>query len=697
MPEKVVVDTDHLREQAQYTDGAINQVGGVILAVRKTKARFPTLNHLFDPIIADLMKFGEVLTADKNELLKEIAFLEQLEGQYPVGFQPGSYVAPPDIEVAHPEAGGSGTPEENEMWNDGWISEDGSIPPGRDTITIEDEIGTLWRIIVNPPVVGVDMLVNEARRSQKRSDDGIIDEGKNVVDEVQEVVAEEVEQTAEEIGRQVADELEEVVDEVVNDAKDTVKDVTDEVEEAVDEVVEEVENIVEEVEDIVEDVEQVLEDLANGEFDVSGDVDADANVDADADLDYGVEDGKAFVRGKASLDASANTSAQGTIDTPVGDITGRVDAEAHTRADAEFEGSISDEGVNLQANASASTGASTSGKVDVDTELGDASLEGTAYAQGTGYVGGSVSADKDGVAGQFTAGANLTSGAEVEGKVSGKYGSGGGGIGVKTGFGADFSAGGSMKWNDVGLDIGAGLAFLVGGDINLSFHFNPEAIVDTIADLFDFDSDEARKRITEAAKDAIPEDLLDDINDAAEQIRNTWEDAKQKVNEAREALNEAKQEVDQLRQQMENAVGDAKRELEQQVREAEQQLAEARRDAEQAVEDAKREFEEMARQSREELERLKSQYEQATNEARAEMDRARAEMESASGAARAEAEQRYQEARREFEQLSESGEETARLIDQNANAASDEFFNEISHDDSGNTSVDGMNDRNGAR
>ena len=33
MPEKVVVDTDHLREQAQYTDGAINQVGGVILAV----------------------------------------------------------------------------------------------------------------------------------------------------------------------------------------------------------------------------------------------------------------------------------------------------------------------------------------------------------------------------------------------------------------------------------------------------------------------------------------------------------------------------------------------------------------------------------------------------------------------------------------------------------------------------------------
>ena len=42
MPEKVVVDTDHLREQAQYTDGAINQVGGVILAVRKTKARFPT-------------------------------------------------------------------------------------------------------------------------------------------------------------------------------------------------------------------------------------------------------------------------------------------------------------------------------------------------------------------------------------------------------------------------------------------------------------------------------------------------------------------------------------------------------------------------------------------------------------------------------------------------------------------------------
>lgn len=642
MPEKVVVDTDHLREQAQYTDGAINQVGSVILSVRRAKSRFPTLSHLFDPIIADLMKFGEVLTADKNELLKEVGYLEQLEGQFPAGFEPGSYVAPPEVEVSHPEAGNVGTPQENEMWNDGWISEDGSIPPGRDTITIEDEIGTLWRIIVNPPTVSTDLLVNEARRSQRRANDGIVDEGKNVVDEVKEIVAEEIE--------------------------DTVGDVVD-----------------------------VLDNVLEGEFDANGEVHAHADIDAEAELEYGIEDGEAFIRGKASVDATAGASAEGTIETPLGEITGRVDAKAQLKGEAEFEGSISDEGIQLQGNANATASVETTASVTADTELGDASAKAKAYAEGTAYVGGSASADEEGVSGQFTAGANLTSGAEVEGKVSGKYGSGGGGVGVKTGLGGEFTGGGSLKWDDVGIDLGMGLAILIGGEVNLSLHFNPEAIVDSIADLFDFDEDEAKKRISEAAKDAIPEDLLDGIDEASEHIRDTWEDAQQKVNEARQTFEDAKQEVAQLKEDLENAVGDAKRELEQQVREAERQLADARREAERAVEDAQRELEELARESREELERLKGQYEEAANEAKAEMDRARTEMENASASARAEAEQRYQEARREFEELAESSDETARLIEQNANSASDEFFNEVSNDDSGYTSVDGMNERNGAR
>ncbi|MGA0036559.1 MAG: hypothetical protein ACO3HT_10575, partial [Ilumatobacteraceae bacterium] len=217
MPEKILVETEHLREQAQYTEGALNQVGNVILTIRRVKARFPTLDHLFDPIISDLMRFGEVLTSDKLELLREVAHLEQLEGQYPTGYDPSTYFAPTETTAAITETS-TGSAQANEVWKDGWISEDGTIPAGRDSIAIEDEIGTMWRIIVNPPNVSADLLANEARRNANRRRDNAIDQGHNAIDEIEEVVAEVVEQ------------VEDAIDEVVEQVEDTIDEVVEQVE-----------------------------------------------------------------------------------------------------------------------------------------------------------------------------------------------------------------------------------------------------------------------------------------------------------------------------------------------------------------------------------------------------------------------------------------------------------------------------------
>lgn len=79
------------------------------------------------------------------------------------------------------------------------------------------------------------------------------------------------------------------------------------------------------------------------------------------------------------------------------------------------------------------------------------------------------------------------------------------------------------------------------------------------------------------------------------------------------------------------------------------------------------------------------------------MDAARREMEQATGAARDEAQRQYEEAKREFDELAASSEETARLMQETTDDATDDFFDSVASDDTGYTSVDGMNARNGDR
>jgi hypothetical protein len=160
--------------------------------------------------------------------------------------------------------------------------------------------------------------------------------------------------------------------------------------------------------------------------------------------------------------------------------------------------------------------------------------------------------------------------------------------------------------------------------LDLSLSFSPEEIWNDLEDLFGY-SDEIDQAVTEAAQDAIPEELIDDANAAADQLERAWEDTAQEY-----------------------------------------------------VDDA-----------RSELQDLKDQYESAADEALRDMEQALTDMENAVGPAYDEARQRYEAAKHEFEQLTAASEAAQSAIEDASNQAADEFYSRLIGDDSGNTSIDG--------
>ncbi len=140
---RIVIDTDGVRNLAQYTRGAIDQVAHIRLELMRAERE---LNHhvgadAYGPLLARLTDFVTVLSEDHRMLVQEVLALEAEEGAAPAGATPAT-TTPERTGGPRPLDFGKVIPllltnlpsaPPPQPWNTGWVTAGGVIPLGAPT------------------------------------------------------------------------------------------------------------------------------------------------------------------------------------------------------------------------------------------------------------------------------------------------------------------------------------------------------------------------------------------------------------------------------------------------------------------------------------------------------------------------------------------------------------------------------------
>jgi len=166
MGERVVIVTDDLRELARRLAGGVGQLGEVKLDLVRAAADLadqPAVYSRLQQVLAGLERLASTVTADHDQLAREVLELEAEEGLPPASSTPLEPASPSTSEPVrswpwitvigrrHNQAATVPQP-----WDRSWVNSDGSMPP-QPSVAARAGFGSTWeaRVSVNEgPVTG---------------------------------------------------------------------------------------------------------------------------------------------------------------------------------------------------------------------------------------------------------------------------------------------------------------------------------------------------------------------------------------------------------------------------------------------------------------------------------------------------------------------------------------------------------------
>jgi hypothetical protein len=166
MAERVVIVTDDLRELARRLMGGVGQLGEVKVDLVRASADLadqPAVYARLQQVLAGLERLASTVTADHDQLAREVLELEAEEGLPPASSTPLEPASPstsapvpsrPWITVIGRRSNQAATPPQ--PWDRSWVNPDGSMPP-QPSVAARAGFGSTWeaRVSVNEgPVTG---------------------------------------------------------------------------------------------------------------------------------------------------------------------------------------------------------------------------------------------------------------------------------------------------------------------------------------------------------------------------------------------------------------------------------------------------------------------------------------------------------------------------------------------------------------